>query len=129
MRYPFLAMAAAAFLAACQTGQPSPAAVAKVDPGPRPAQYREVVQRWLDGRLKDPHSVQDLRIGEPTQGVFFKNLWEGNVGIWRVCFGLNAKNGFGGYTGFRTYSATFRDGRVLTNTLGVELIGPAPCDV
>lgn len=57
----------------------------------------------VKSQLSDPESAQFRNVHE---GVERKNGWI-------VCGEVNAKNKFGGYTGFKKFSATEKEGDVL----------------
>jgi hypothetical protein len=86
--------------------------------GPSPVDYRERVKEWLSQTLKDPASAQVKEIRAPRRAAhkvdrgFLGHLWDDPA--WWVCYEINAKNGFGGYTGNHLYMFAFRNGR-LTN--------------
>jgi hypothetical protein len=73
-------------------------------------------------RLKDPDSAQFR-----NWGPFFKTLYNygfGAVGrfdpLWAICAEVNAKNSYGGYSGFSYWFVKFRNGRAITDELGVN---------
>ncbi len=67
---------------------------------PKPTDYREEVKRYLRLELKDPDSAI-------YEGWL---LWKAYLGSnppvygWESMVSVNAKNSFGGYTGFKNYS-------------------------
>lgn len=67
--------------------------------------------------LKDPSSAEyrNIRIAEITKGSVKQNpeLLEG--AIQYVCFDVNAKNSFGGYTGFKSWGL-YGDGNVIADS-------------
>lgn len=77
--------------------------------------------------LKDPESAT-FRNWTP----FFKTLYNYGVKsvgryepLWAICVEVNAKNSYGGYTGYDWYYVKFRDGKPVQDTLG---IGPGEYD-
>ncbi len=111
----FAAALALVVLGACEEA-PSPAEIAAADYGRPMAQGEcEVVARAaLLGILRDPGSAQ-FRFGacERWAGVpaFYMNLPR-QYG-YAVPVEVNARNGFGGYTGFQPYIIAMRDGAVI----------------
>lgn len=67
--------------------------------------------------LKDPSSAEyrNIRIAEITKDSVKRNpeLLEG--AIQYVCFDVNAKNSFGGYTGFKSWGL-YGDGNVIADS-------------
>ncbi len=102
----------------------SPEAVATLDYGSYPSDYKRAVERYLDMVLKDPGSKQIEWIKGPGQiynraGPMFGG---GTVAGYGVCAFVNARNSYGGYTGSKlsffmirndsvvmSYTATTRD--------------------
>lgn len=83
------------------------------DFGAEPADYASAVHTYFQQALKDPESAQFRQIGEPHQGDL--EHWMGlvNGGMktnygWIVDVTVNAKNSYGAYVGYRTYSFLFR---------------------
>lgn len=101
-------------LAGCQTVTPE--AKAEISQGV-PSDYREQTALYFRRFLKDPYSVRDAEISEPTS-AFAGLLYGGNVPA--VCVRFNAKNSFGAYTGIRTFAVGFKDGKV-TGQVQVEV--------
>lgn len=71
--------------------------------------------------LKDPDSAQ-FRSTTP----FFKTLYNyglSSVGnsepLWALCIEVNAKNSYGGYTGYESWLVKFRNGQPVRSDLGV----------
>lgn len=75
-----------------------------------PPAYREIVKEYVRSTFKDPYSIKDARISEPTS-VFVGLVNGGHVP--GVCVAMNAKNGFGGYTGTKVYSVAFSGSSVM----------------
>lgn len=67
-----------------------------------PANWPSMVDRYLEGRLKDPYSAvkkvtRGPRLGAVKRG--FASSWYG----WAVCYDINAKNSYGGFGGVKRY--------------------------
>lgn len=77
--------------------------------------YEEKVKAAMELRLKDPASAI-YRFGDPYKNWQTKAAIDGGqldkVG-WCVPVLINAKNSYGGYTGFQPYRVWFRDNRVI----------------
>jgi hypothetical protein len=103
------------FLVACVSPQNSPSAEApsktagKAPPdfGRAPTENAESdIERAMETMLKDPESAK-YRFGMLYKAKSFKGLIRGggyNYG-WGMDFMVNAKNSFGGYTGFEAWQA------------------------
>ena len=79
-------------------------------------QAKEVIRQ----RLKDPDSAQ-FRNSTP----FFKTLYNYGLAaagsyepLWALCIEVNAKNSYGGYSGFEKWMVKFRNGHALSDELG-----------
>lgn len=102
-------IAVAALVAGCASA-PTTGEIAGFDYGPYPSAYQTVIQDYLRQRLKDPDSAQYQWERGPSQG--WDRYGRLNVG-WRVCLQVNAKNSFGGYTGFRPYYFIINRDRIV----------------
>jgi len=70
----------------------------------------------MEMSLKDPESAR-YKIEPPYRAYANQSPRDGGVFLWhgyRVDFYINAKNSFGGYTGFKPYFAMFRDGKLVS---------------
>ena len=81
------------------------------------AEAKEAIQRML----KDPESAQ-YRDTTPL----FKTLYNFGLAssgnqqpLWAMCIEVNAKNSYGGYTGFEYWIVKFRNGYAIRDELGV----------
>lgn len=78
-----------------------------------PNNYKKLVLDYLDQNLKDPDSLKRLKINSPVAGKTRAGLvYGGKFYGYRSCVSYNAKNSYGGYTGLKTYSYWFKNGRV-----------------
>lgn len=82
----------------------------RADFGPYPAAYEQTITAFMQRRLRDPDSARYRFVGNPRQ-YFYGVGGEPYYG-WRVCAWINAKNGYGGYTGEQLAFFLLRDGRV-----------------
>ena len=101
----YITNAALAVLTACQSvpndRTPPAANNGRVSlPGP----YRAAAAIAIRNYLKDPYSVRDAVISEPTMlsGLLIGGNKPG------VCIMLNAKNGFGAYVGMQSFTIPFQ---------------------
>lgn len=97
-------------LAGCAT-PPSTEQISNANYGPYPTNYDVIVKRHLNALLKDPSSAQWRKIKSPDKGwsVYFGRTVYG----YAVCYGVNAKNSFGGYVGERLNFFMINNGRVI----------------
>lgn len=74
----------------------------------------QVMQAALRPRLKDPDSAQIRLLGTPKAMVIkaVPMMTNGGAG-WRICAEVNAKNSYGGYTGYKRIFVLWNDGRVI----------------
>lgn len=75
--------------------------------------WKAVVKTAISAQLKDPDSAQyQFDRGEPTKT--YTELKDGQVlFLWSAWARVNAKNSYGGYTGYKTYIVKFRDGKAF----------------
>jgi hypothetical protein len=92
MRKVLTAVVPIVVLAACVANRNEPAI---------PPNYRDLVVSELRSSLKDPYSVRDAQISQPT----------GILGTQGICVRFNAKNSFGAYTGLQTEAFVFSGGQ------------------
>lgn len=62
--------------------------------------------------MKDPHSAQVQIVAGPAFFFHKGGLFGAPIYGWGICFEVNAKNGFGAYTGFRRMAVAWRHGTV-----------------
>lgn len=108
-----LMLGTVALFAGCAT----PANPTAAEAGPRPPDPRRVVQEYLRAQLKDPYSAQvEMRGMAPAQasGAMFGPRVIG----WGICADVNAKNAYGGYTGFKPVVVVWRADRGLLEGYG-----------
>ena len=112
----------AGLLVACSATFERPSADA--DFGTVPVGYELAIRAYFDEVLKDPDSAI-YRIGRPVRAYRNRGLaWGGQV-TWRgyaVDFQMNAKNSFGGYVGFKAYTALFSEGRLVRMIEGEDTL-------
>jgi hypothetical protein len=79
--------------------------------GSYPANYKEIVTKWLDTQLIDAESARIEWDGDPKPanlGTKDKPLYG-----YLVSFKVNARNRFGVYTGVQSHGALIRNGQVI----------------
>jgi hypothetical protein len=111
-------------VAGCATTAPTVAQLQTAEYGEPPQTYEGVIHSYFDASLKDPASIQYKDLTAPEKGYtqHDRGLIGGGVKItygWLVKATVNAKNSYGGYVGFRTYTFLFRGDQV------VDMIVPA----
>lgn len=83
------------------------------DAGAPPISADAVIQPYLQGTLKDPHSAQVVGVQGPAFITVSGGLLTGAEDYgWGICFKVNAKNSFGAYVGFRDMALLWRNGSV-----------------
>ena len=90
-----------------QQGSPADAALY----GPYPANYKEIVMKWLNGQLLDAASARIDWSSEPKPADLGKN-GEHLYG-YLVTFNVNARNRFGTFTGKQQHGALIKNGEVI----------------
>jgi hypothetical protein len=105
----FMTLSTASILGGCATAPMTTQQQALCGPAPTGAQIADAVQTYISKiEWKDPDSVQvkNIRMQE------CRSIWNGllnggghTVG-WEIDFDVNAKNSYGGYTGFQVKSIT-----------------------
>ena len=90
--------------------------------GPYPKNYKKIVKDHISRSLKDPYSAKYRFSGKPYKTTFSlsstpppKSLEDVSF-LYGVTVFINAKNGFGAYTGENRYNISIRDGVVLRCT-------------
>jgi hypothetical protein len=80
--------------------------------GTYPANYKEIVTKWLETQLIDATSARIEWNGDPKPADLGAKKGEHLYG-YLVSFKVNARNRFGTYTGKQTHGALIRDGQVI----------------
>jgi hypothetical protein len=104
---------------------PTPSEVASIGYGSTlPANYKAVVQDYLNTHLKDPFSAVLLWRYAPVQGWIRTAPMEGSQLImgWKIVVDVNAKNGYGAYTGYVPYLFMLRNGAVVFEVSGEDQV-------
>ena len=108
-------------LAACtSTFDVSMQAVRNADYGPYPKNYQQLIRQRLDGTLLDARSAQ-IRFTTPPRKVYqlvrVPYKLDGRA-YYAVCVEVNAKNAYGGYTGWQTKMFRFKNNTIEGNPTG-----------
>jgi hypothetical protein len=80
--------------------------------GTYPANYKEIVLKWLDTQLLDASSARIEWNGDPKPADL-KDQNGGQLHGYLVNFKVNARNRFGAYTGMQSHGALIHDGEVI----------------
>jgi len=81
---------------------------------PPPADYRATGEAFIKRLLKDPESARFEWLGEPRHEAIQPAFASPHaMPVWVTPLHVNAKNSFGGYTGFDLFSLAWRDGRIV----------------
>ena len=101
------------FLAACAT-QPTKEEALNADYGAMPttADFVSTVESEIRRRMKDPDSAKFQYPFHAQKGWYQPPFGKRYFGWW-TCGLVNAKNSFGGYTGFGYFLAVYNGGRVV----------------
>jgi hypothetical protein len=85
------------------------------DYGPKPpADYQEKEKAFVLSLLKDPESARFKIIGEPVPQIIQSAFASPRpLLVWQHFLNVNAKNSFGGYTGYQPYIFSWRDGEIV----------------
>ena len=113
------AVAIVCALGACAMA-PTADQLASADYGAQPQHPETAIHLYFETTLKDPSSAQYREITKPVHGWIRDPIVAGgktNYG-WQVDVAVNAKNSYGAYVGFKTYSFLFRGEEI------VDLITP-----
>lgn len=73
--------------------------------------YAPLVKAWLNSYLRDPYSAVVTEVRGPRVTSFKPDVWTKVTGT-AVCYDINAKNAYGGYTGVKRHLFIFEAGRV-----------------
>lgn len=79
--------------------------------GAYPTDSEGLIKAWAETTLKDPESARYVHFSKPRKewAVAQKQPIYG----WSVCVTINAKNGFGGYTGAQVWWFFIQDGKIV----------------
>jgi hypothetical protein len=106
-------LAASLILAGCASYPTTPSApVASAQAGP-PPDRNAVIVAYLNRVLKDPESARVSDIHGPTFINIPGGLLAQGTSGWGICFFVNAKNSFGGYTGGSFFTLILRDTSIV----------------
>ncbi|MGZ0378378.1 membrane lipoprotein lipid attachment site-containing protein [Citrobacter freundii] len=113
-------------LAGCSAGPkltdfpppPSQQQIASASYGEPPADYKEKISQYVSSRLLDPYSAK-IEIGKPYKAYSQDNVVGGGLVRfgWAVPVMTNAKNAYGGYTGYKPSRFIFDHGTMYDVTL------------
>ncbi|WP_336803624.1 hypothetical protein [Erwinia aphidicola] len=125
MRF-FVSLVVSVMLAGCSTGPkltdfpqaPSQNQIASANYGEIPANYKEQIVKYASSKLLDPYSAK-IEIGTPYKAYSQDNVAGGGLVRfgWAVPVMINAKNSYGGYTGYQPSRFIFDHGTMYDVTL------------
>lgn len=95
--------------------------------GEPPVEYVKIIKTYLENSLKDPFSAQYKDFSLPIKGSYQKSdiiqsptlvnvngyVQVTNIHGWQVVVEVNAKNSYGAYVGWKTYTFIFRDEKII----------------
>jgi hypothetical protein len=99
------------FLVGALAAQPTASPTDTATYGPYPANYKEIVMKWLNTQLLDADSARIEWSGDPKPADLGKNGQ--HIYGYVVYFKVNARNRFGAYTGMQSHGALIRNGEVV----------------
>lgn len=88
------------------------------DFGRYPSNYQQIIKQHLAQTLRDPESARIGRFVPPRKYLYIYRLdWEDKQVRYDVsyfaCVYVNAKNGYGGYTGWQEHVYFIRNGQIV----------------
>ncbi|WP_051911386.1 hypothetical protein [Methylomicrobium agile] len=89
--------------------------MSKLDYGPEPLNYKEIIMEQSKLFVNDPESIQVKWGNFPLRKHFIYNRWTGEREShgWMVCYSVNGKNAYGGYDGFSPRMTLIREGKAV----------------
>jgi hypothetical protein len=99
-------------ISACATS-PTSQQLLDADYGSFPENYKAIIQDHMAKRLKDPMSAVYDYSAMPIKMWYGGGLAGTFKFGWGLCTSINAKNGFGGYVGYRPYYFLIRNDSVI----------------
>lgn len=111
------------------------ASSARAQPPAPPANWQQSIDKYLEGKLLDPAPA----VKRISRGPRFDRLQLGFFKMppgWLVCYEINSRNAYGGYTGLHTYLFRVDEGGVqqdlhdpnISLTIQAECARPADPD-
>lgn len=79
--------------------EPTKEELASINYGPYPTNFKKIIENHLSFVLKDPDSMKVRYLKQPTKLYYLPSGGGKYNGAYSVCALVNAKNGFGGYSG------------------------------
>jgi len=84
---------------------------------PPPADYRSIGEAFIRRVLKDPESAKFEWVGEPKHEAIQPAFASPHATpVWVTGVRVNAKNSFGGYTGFDPFALAWKNGKIVAYT-------------
>ena len=83
-----------------------------INAGPKPTNYEALVKETIKLKLKDPDSASFKNISAPYKEHLTLNGGEDTF-VWAVCGLVNAKNSYGGFTGFEAFMVSIVNDAVI----------------
>jgi len=80
---------------------------------PPPTNHQDIEMQMIRASLKDPDSAK-FEFGSVTRDVIQSGFASPTpILVWRTYVRVNAKNSYGGYTGFQPHHFAWQNGRVV----------------
>ena len=84
---------------------------------PPPENYRSIGEAFYKRKLKDPDSAKFEWVGSPRHEAIQAGFGSPHaVPVWVTPLRINAKNSFGGYTGFDVFGLAWKNGKIVAYT-------------
>jgi hypothetical protein len=104
------------FMSGCASGPVLPEKIQEAGLKTYPENYKELINQYFEDRLKAPFSAKYRFIERPQKAYqrFPPVQDDGDRHIGYLVFvDVNAKNSYGGYTGWEEFRFLIRDGRIV----------------
>ena len=131
-KFTLAALLSATLLAGCYS-LPKPTIITmeqirNLDYGRYPSDYEQIVKRHLARTLIDPNSLMLDGISKPRKFVRLERTYLPvktdtpirDIRGYIVCARINAKNRYGGYTGWQEHAYIIYNGQLYENVLGAQ---------
>jgi len=97
---------------------------------PPPADYRDTGEAFIKRLLKDPESARFEWIGEPRHEAIQPAFASPHATpVWVTPVRVNARNSFGGYTGFEPFALAWKNGKIVAYISGEHGFGNTSVDI
>lgn len=90
---------------------------------PPPPNHQDLEAQAIRARLKDPESARfEFGVGEIRRDAIQSGFASPTpILVWRTVVQVNAKNSYGGYTGFQPWHFAWSNGRIIATSFSGEI--------